>query len=110
MFTVHSDSSQLTALHKNFQQFVEEKNISCLSFGELEKTQIGSVKLKVFIVPPESSDPGVGEFHALWTNHLNICKPWDKDSDLYKLSLKFVRKCLRQSAMEKLLKVGFARE
>ena len=44
----------LRQLHKSFLQIVEERNIPCLSFGETQKTPLG-MKLKVTIVPPESS-------------------------------------------------------
>ncbi|XP_063435769.1 protein SERAC1-like [Mytilus trossulus] len=100
------DSPMLRRLHKDFQQLVMEHGIPCLSFGELEKTQIRTPKLKMLIVPPESSDPGIGEFHAMKTSHLNICKPWDKDSELYTETLKFIRRCLLQGRIENILKAG----
>ncbi|XP_076103762.1 protein SERAC1-like [Mytilus galloprovincialis] len=100
------DSPMLRRLHKDFQQLVMEHGIPCLSFGELEKTQIRTPKLKMLIVPPESSDPGIGEFHAMKTSHLNICKPWDRDSELYTETLKFIRRCLLQGRIENILKAG----
>ncbi|VDI56079.1 Hypothetical predicted protein [Mytilus galloprovincialis] len=100
------DSPMLRRLHKDFQQLVMEHGLPCLSFGELEKTQIRTPKLKMLIVPPESSDPGIGEFHAMKTSHLNICKPWDRDSELYTETLKFIRRYLLQGRIENILKAG----
>ncbi|KAL3863939.1 hypothetical protein ACJMK2_005660 [Sinanodonta woodiana] len=90
---LNEESEQLKDLHKWFQQYVIDFNVPCLSFGETEKTPLG-LNMSIVIVPPESSDPGVGEYHAIKANHLNICKPWDKESEIYNMTVKFIRKCL----------------
>ena len=35
-------------------------------------------------VPPESSNPGVGDFYSIPVNHINICKPDNKKSILFR--------------------------
>lgn len=84
------DSQTLRKLHKDFQQMAMDYGFPCLSFGELEKTLFGTPKLQMFIVEPESSDPGIGRFYGVKTNHLNVCKPWDKESEVYQETLKFI--------------------
>ena len=49
------DSPALRTLHNNFKQIVTENRIKCLSFGETEKQSVGHKRIKVLIVPPESS-------------------------------------------------------
>lgn len=49
------DSPALRTLHNNFKQIVTENRIKCLSFGETEKQSVGYKRIKVLIVPPESS-------------------------------------------------------
>lgn len=49
------DSPALRTLHSKFKQIVSENRIKCLSFGETEKQSVGYKRIKVLIVPPESS-------------------------------------------------------
>lgn len=49
------DSPALRTLHNKFKQIVSENRIKCLSFGETEKQSVGYKRIKVLIVPPESS-------------------------------------------------------
>ena len=43
-----------------------------------------------------STDPGIGAFHIVNTNHQNICKPVDKDSIVYQNLLSFLNKTIPQ--------------
>lgn len=97
---LNADNEHLKELHRTFLRLQETNHIPVLSFGETEKTSI-KMNLKVHIVPPESSDPGCGEYHAMNTNHINICKPRDTESELYKLTLSFIRKCIFQHIINK---------
>jgi hypothetical protein len=36
------------------------------------------------------TDPGIGRFYEVKTNHLNVCKPWDKESEVYQETLRFI--------------------
>lgn len=96
------DSPHLSLLHKNFRDFVLARNIPCLSFGELKKTQLGKTLPKILLVPPESSDPGFGEFYALDLDHISICKPSDCDSELYEKTLAFIHRCIFLSYVRRL--------
>ncbi|XP_061189632.1 uncharacterized protein LOC133197554 [Saccostrea echinata] len=100
------DSLALRTLHNNFKQIVSENRIKCLSFGETEKQTVGYKRIKLLIVPPESSDPGIGEFHPLSTTHLNVCKPWDQNSELYLLTVKFIKHCIMLDPVNRILKTG----
>lgn len=84
---------KLSILHDNFVQLVSSLDIPCLSFGEMEKTSIG-MKLKLAIVPLESANPGIGDFFPIPSNHINICKPKDKEAEVYQRTLSFIRKCI----------------
>ncbi|XP_048746791.2 protein SERAC1-like [Ostrea edulis] len=102
------DSLALRTLHNNFKQIVSENRIKVLSFGETVKQPVGYKRIKVFIVPPESSDPGIGEFHPLSTTHLNVCKPWDRNSELYLLTVKFIKHCILLDPLTRIMKAGNA--
>lgn len=52
------------------------------------------------------SDPGIGEFHPLSTTHLNVCKPWDHNSELYLLTMKFVKHCIMLDPLTHIMKAG----
>lgn len=100
------DSPALRTLHSKFKQIVSENRIKCLSFGETEKQSVGYKRIKVLIVPPESSDPGFGEFHPLSTTHLNVCKPWDNNSERYLLTVKFIKHCIMLDPLTRIMKAG----
>lgn len=52
------------------------------------------------------TDPGFGEFHPLSTTHLNVCKPWDNNSELYLLTLKFIKHCIMLDPLTRIMKAG----
>ncbi|KAL8613066.1 hypothetical protein ACOMHN_008835 [Nucella lapillus] len=99
-----ADSPHLSRLHEHFKQFVEQNSIPCLSFGEQLKTRLGKTLPQVLLVPPQASNPGVGEFFSLPLNHINICKPDSRDSDLYQQTLSFVHRCIFFSYVHRLRK------
>lgn len=46
---------------------------------------------RLFIVPPESADPGFGEVFTLSeVDHVGACKPLDKRDAAYSQTLKFI--------------------
>ncbi|XP_041369915.1 protein SERAC1-like [Gigantopelta aegis] len=102
------DSLMLAKLHSHFKDFALKHEIPCLSFGEMEKMNLGKKLPKMLIVPHETSDPGFGEFFTLPVDHINICKPEDRDSDLYKITLKFIKSCILHSRVETLLEQGMS--
>lgn len=89
-------SPYLKSLHGRFRALVQTKQIHTLSFGETKPTNIG-LSIKKLIVPTSSSNPGFGEYHDLDVNHMNICKPSNKTSLLYQLTLQFITKNLQHS-------------
>ncbi|XP_076447448.1 protein SERAC1-like [Babylonia areolata] len=99
---LRADSPHLKRLHEHFKQFVENDGIPCMSFGEQLKTNLRKTLPKILLVPPQSSDPGVGEFSALPLNHVNICKPDSRDSNLYQQTLSFVHRCIFFSYVHRL--------
>ena len=72
----------LTTLNISFKDFVSKFRTKVISFGEQLPTRHLGVDLT--FVPPESSDPGVGEFYSVPFNHMNICKPDTKKSILFR--------------------------
>ncbi|ESO82622.1 hypothetical protein LOTGIDRAFT_108969, partial [Lottia gigantea] len=83
------ESPKLKLLQNNFLQYVQNNSIPCLTFGELRKTQV-TTGLKLDIVPPASSDTGYGDYHQIDTDHIGICKPSDKSSEIYQKTLDFI--------------------
>ena len=72
----------LSSLNTSFKEFVSKFRTKVISFGEQLPTRHLGVDLT--FVPPESSDPGVGEFISVPYNHMNICKPENKKSILFR--------------------------
>jgi pimeloyl-ACP methyl ester carboxylesterase len=77
------DSPQLLDLNQNFVHLVEGHNdMKIVSFGEAFTTPM--MGIDVTFVPPSSADIGLGEFHQIKANHINVCKPDSKESLIYK--------------------------
>ena len=59
-------------------------------------------------------DPGFGEYHTLDVNHLDICKPADRNSLLYTILVRFitqnVTRALHKSFAERLTRDLFLDE
>ncbi|CAK8689305.1 protein SERAC1-like isoform X2 [Clavelina lepadiformis] len=90
------DSPQLSLLNDYLKELVSNNSLNVLTFGEMQTTNIGlGAYIKLHIVPPESADPGVGEFILADTNHLNICKPSSRHSHIYQQTVSFIRSCVR---------------
>ena len=86
------------------------KHIHSLSFGEGLSTPVPALRRSMLVrpriaslpsrshcvlkckqvVPPEDADPGFGRFVLAKSNHLNICKPRDKNDVIYSELIKFI--------------------
>jgi len=76
------DSPALLELNTYFKQFVEKFKTRVVSFGETIPTR--HLGVDITFVPPESSDPGIGEFLTVPYNHMDICKPESRKSILFR--------------------------
>jgi len=72
----------LVSLNQSFKEFVAKFQTKVISFGETLPTRHLGVDLT--FVPPESSNPGVGEFYPVPFNHMDICKPQSRKSILFR--------------------------
>ncbi|XP_037541419.1 protein SERAC1 [Nematolebias whitei] len=88
------DSPALHDLNESFLNIAKENEIKVLSFTETRPTNIGHM-IKIYVVPTQSADPGIGELIHVDVDHLNICKPEKKDSFLYRRSLQFIQEALQ---------------
>ena len=74
--------------HKKATPFQKEISkihfFQVISFGETLPTQHMGVNMT--FVPPESSNPGVGDFYTVPFNHMDICKPSSRKSILFRLA------------------------
>lgn len=84
-----SDSEALKKLHTNFVNIANTRGISCLSIGENRKSSIG-LPFQLHIVPPDSADARIGDFHLVDADHLYVCKPASAKSKSYRLLVDFV--------------------
>ncbi|XP_054162656.1 protein SERAC1-like [Oppia nitens] len=92
LLQLRKDSQFLLSLHTNFLKLIRDKPIECLSFGETVKSCVikRPFKWSRLLVPEESANPGVGDFHLLAVDHFNTCKPKDKTSDAYHRVVSFI--------------------
>ncbi|KAM3861649.1 protein SERAC1 [Diretmus argenteus] len=88
------DSPALRDLNEDFLNMAKEREFKVLSFAEKLPTNIGPM-LKIMVVPAQSADLAIGDLIEVDVNHLNICKPENKDSFLYKRSLQFIQEALQ---------------
>lgn len=72
----------LSELNTYFKQAVEKHKLKVVSFGETKPTR--HLGLNLNFVPLESSNPGIGEFYPVGYNHMDICKPENKKSVLFR--------------------------
>jgi len=72
----------LLELNKDFKDVVSQTHTKVISFGETLATR--HLGMDLTFVPPESSDPGVGEFYTVPFNHMDICKPLNRKSILFR--------------------------
>lgn len=90
---LRKDSPALKSLHDDFLEFARDRNLQVLNFVETLPTYVGSM-IKLHVVPPESADLGIGDLIPVDVNHLDICKPKEKDAFLYQRTLRFIREAL----------------
>ncbi|XP_078587725.1 protein SERAC1-like [Branchiostoma floridae x Branchiostoma japonicum] len=94
------DNATLKKLHEDFTVFVDTKQVDILTLAETVPTNIAQgTTIKTLIVPLKSANPGFGEFHQVDVNHLNVCKPENKDSILYELTLQFIQRNVPKSTL-----------
>ena len=82
----------LIDLNSYFKTFVEKFKTRVISFGETLPTR--HLGLDFQFVPLESANPGVGEFHAVPYNHIDICKPDNIKSILFRKLSNMLWDCL----------------
>ncbi|XP_041108354.1 protein SERAC1 isoform X3 [Polyodon spathula] len=83
------DSPALRELNESFLSMAKKREFEVLSFAETLPTTIGPM-MKMHVVPVHSADLEFGDLIQVEVDHLNICKPENKDSLLYKRSLQFI--------------------
>ena len=71
------------------------KQMEVISFGETLATPYMGIDLT--FVPPESSNPGVGQFYKVNMNHMNICKPSGRQSILFRKFKRMVLEALDEA-------------
>ena len=94
---LEADSPSLTQLNQSFVELSKNRKIRVISFGESVPTPV--MGLDVTFVPPQSSNPGIGEYFLIKNvNHMNICKPESKSSILYRKFVNLVWDVLDEAA------------
>jgi len=86
----------LIDLNSYFKTFVSKFKTRVISFGETLPTRHLGMDLQ--FVPVDSSDPGVGEFHAVPYNHIDICKPDSVKSILFRKLSNLLWDCLDEAS------------
>ncbi|XP_043196868.1 uncharacterized protein LOC122367629 [Amphibalanus amphitrite] len=82
-------SPPLLQLREEFVSLCLKRGTPCLSVAEtLPQPLLGR---KVRFVEADSADAGVGEVVEVAENHLGVCKPRDRKSEVYKLVVDFVK-------------------
>lgn len=84
----------LEDLNIALRNLYKSKRINVLSFSEGQPTKIAY--FKAHVVPHESAYPGFGEFVVLPNHdHINVCKPHDKDDPAYSKVIEFLKEIIR---------------
>jgi len=75
-----NDSGYLTSLNQSYRDLASTNKIATVSYYEKFKT-----KNAILVVSDESADPGVGKTRPVGidADHINICKPEDRDALIY---------------------------
>ncbi|KAK7863632.1 hypothetical protein R5R35_006169 [Gryllus longicercus] len=94
---LQENSPALLDLHKRFLQMLKEIPMDIISFAETKPTAVRPLHMEVFLVPPKSADPGVGEYFQIPQDHICICKPASRRSFLYQKLLHVVSKLSESS-------------
>jgi len=90
------DHPDLHILNDYFKKFVQQFKTRVISFGETLPTR--HLGMDIQFVPEHSADPGVGEFHAVPYNHIDICKPENVRSVLYRKLYNLLWDCLDEAS------------
>ena len=91
-----ADSAYLVDLNKKFLNLIKSstslmKNMKILSFCENMPTYIGYFNIYAKTVSEKSANLGIGEFKLVdFKDHLNICKPDNRNCAIYQDILKIV--------------------
>uniref|UniRef100_A0A0E0K9T1 GPI inositol-deacylase n=1 Tax=Oryza punctata TaxID=4537 RepID=A0A0E0K9T1_ORYPU len=102
---LRSGSPRLVELNDFVRQRHSKGLLNVLSFSETQVTPIvegyGGWALRMEIVPIESAYPGFGELVVLpSTDHINSCKPVNKNDPSYADTLAFLEKILKSRLKE----------
>lgn len=89
------ESAALADLQQSFKDMVKQTEMEVVSFGEMLSTPYLGVDLT--FVPEDSSNPGIGTHYQVPHNHMNICKPKDRNSILYRKLMKIVWEALDEA-------------
>jgi len=89
------NNPDLLSLNQSFKEFASKFKTKVISFGETLPTRHLGVDLT--FVPPESSNPGIGEFYPVPFNHMDICKPCNRKSILFRKFYNLVWDAVDQS-------------
>eukprot|EP00095_Tigriopus_kingsejongensis_P002615 snap_masked-scaffold1452_size40707-processed-gene-0.5 protein:Tk02615 transcript:snap_masked-scaffold1452_size40707-processed-gene-0.5-mRNA-1 annotation:"protein serac1" len=92
---LEADSPRLAELHQSFLDWARTSSSALVSFGETISTPYMGVDLT--FVPPRSSNPGVGEYHLVSANHMNVCKPSGKNSILYRKLVLMIHNAMEEA-------------
>lgn len=86
------DSELLKTLHSNFTKIMEDRKLLCQSLGETVESEIliNHRWTKTIIVPEKSSNPGFGTFVNIKEDHINLCKPKNRTSEIYTIPRDFI--------------------
>ncbi|KAK4327899.1 hypothetical protein Pmani_001649 [Petrolisthes manimaculis] len=90
------DNPELTTLHQSFLQLVQEQNVAVLTLNETKPTLHRPTGYDVLFVPSQFGDPGVGEFCEVNATHLDICKPLDRNAEVYQRIFTFLQEVLKK--------------
>ncbi|GAB9474507.1 hypothetical protein Gpo141_00011629 [Globisporangium polare] len=70
-----------------------EKGIAALSIGETLPCRLPVIGFETLVVPPESANPGFGEFVTVENStHMSVCKPSSQEDVRYTLAKEFITK------------------
>ena len=105
---LNQHNARLRELHGAFLNFVKENKPVCRTYAERKEVKPGikifnkEVKLPkgIVVVDATSAEPNIPDERAipLDEDHLSICKPKDKTSQVYKYVKSFLFECLESSA------------
>jgi len=87
------DSPKQRQLNEFLKNLFESGKLSSLSFGEALATNIG-FGYNLHVVPPDTADPGFGEFVTVPHDHIDISKPTDRQEVLYSKLIAFINTTL----------------